>query len=259
MSSDIRVLSGDLEKLLTPLDSLTPHPRNARRSDKAAIARSMIRNGVYKAIIYQTSTRHVLVGNHTRDAARDEGMTDFPAIGVDVDDATALRILLADNRIPDQATYDDAALADLLTELADTDGGLDGTGYADGDLDDLLAALEGDAEVLPIADTDAAYAETDDDREARAVHHSESETLAARGLTEMVVVLSIDDKDGLMRDLAAIREHLGADLPTGQVLQRAARVAVTVMDQAVYEAGGDPVLDYQGILDAADPDKAATQ
>src|SRR5699024_5639995 len=60
---------------------------------------------------------------------------------VDVTDEHAARILLADNRPNDLATYNDQALADLLTSLADTTGTLAGTGY-DGDaLDDLLADL----------------------------------------------------------------------------------------------------------------------
>lgn len=60
---------------------------------------------------------------------------------VDVDDRDARRILVADNRTSDLASYDDFALADLLKQLAEEDG-LPGTGYDGSDLDDLLADLD---------------------------------------------------------------------------------------------------------------------
>ena len=70
-------------------------------------------------------------------------MTEVPVYWVDVDDATARRILLADNRTNDLATYDDAVLAELLTALAEDDDLL-GSGYDGDDLDDLLADIAGD-------------------------------------------------------------------------------------------------------------------
>lgn len=123
------------------LDAITPHPRNARKGDVDAIVGSIDANGFYGACIVQRSTGHILAGNHRYMAARESGMGTVPVIYVDVDDATALRILLADNRTSDIAGYDDQALAQLLTELA-ADGELYGTGYVESDVDALLATLE---------------------------------------------------------------------------------------------------------------------
>ena len=67
---------------------------------------------------------------------------------VDVDDATARRILLADNRTNDLATYDDAVLAELLTALAEDDDLL-GTGWDGDDLDALLADIASDGDDDP--------------------------------------------------------------------------------------------------------------
>ncbi len=70
----------------------------------------------------------------------EKGATEIPVTWVDVDDDAALRIMLADNRTARLGHDDDAALAELLKELAD-DGGLEGSGYDNDDLDELLADL----------------------------------------------------------------------------------------------------------------------
>lgn len=66
----------------------------------------------------------------------------MPVIWVDVDDETAVRVLLADNRTNDVASYDNAVLAEILAELA-AGPGLEGTGYDGDDLDALIADLAG--------------------------------------------------------------------------------------------------------------------
>ena len=52
---------------------------------------------------------------------------DYELVPVDCDD--------------DLATYNDAALLELLQDLADTPDGLEGTGFTGDDLDDLIARL----------------------------------------------------------------------------------------------------------------------
>jgi len=121
-----------------PIDDLIRHPETPRRGDIPAISASIEVNGWYGAVVAQSSTRHVLAGNHRMEAARRLGMTDLPVHWLDVDDATARRILLADNRTSDLATYDDEVLVQLL-EAAAADDDLIGTGYDSDDLDDLLA------------------------------------------------------------------------------------------------------------------------
>ena len=127
------------------LSDLTPHPDNPRQGDIGAIATSIQENGWYGTIVAQKSTGHVLAGNHRLQAAQQLGMTELPVYWVDVDDTTARKILLADNRTNDIANYDDEALAEILKELASTDDLL-GTGYDGDDLDTLLGDLEWDEE-----------------------------------------------------------------------------------------------------------------
>ena len=127
---------------VVPVTKLHPHPDNPRQGDVGAIVTSIQQNGWYGTLVAQTSTGRVLAGNHRLQAAAQIGMTEVPVYWVDVDDVTARKILLADNRTNDLATYDDDLLSLLLTDLASTDDLL-GTGYDGDDLDDLLGDLAG--------------------------------------------------------------------------------------------------------------------
>lgn len=145
----MEIINGPTE--VVGVDQIQPHPRNARQGDVGAIHESIASNGFYGAVVAQRSTGYILAGNHRWMAACAAGASEIPVTWVDVDDDRALRILLADNRTNDIASYDDNALADLLTELAQTPLGLDGTGF-DGDaLDELLADL-GREDTTPSAD-----------------------------------------------------------------------------------------------------------
>jgi DNA modification methylase len=122
---------------------LRPHPKNPRQGDVGAIHESIEANGFYGAIVAQKGTGYILAGNHRYKAAVQSGAKQVPVIWLDVDEATATRVLLADNRTNDRASYDNAALAEILAELA-AGPGLEGTGYDGDDLDALIADLGGE-------------------------------------------------------------------------------------------------------------------
>lgn len=136
------------------VSELTMHPSNPRQGDVGAIHTSIDRNGFYGALIVQKNTGLVLAGNHRLLAAMQAGATSVPVLEVDVDDATATRILLADNRTNDLATYDNELLADMLQALAAADDLL-GTGYDGDDLDQLLADLNREPDEEPAVDRGA--------------------------------------------------------------------------------------------------------
>lgn len=138
MSADeVDLIAQQDYQLVSPF-GVQVHPQNPRRGDVMAIADSIKANGFYGAIVVQRSTGYAIAGNHRLLAARRLSMQQVPVVVVDVDDDTALRIMLRDNRISDQATYNDHALLELLTELDATEAKLAGTGWADGELDALL-------------------------------------------------------------------------------------------------------------------------
>lgn len=126
-----------LQHLAIPIDAIHPHPRNVRQGDIGAICQSLTAHGQYKPVVYQQSTGRILAGNHTYKAAKALGWTEIAATPIICDDEQAIRILLADNRSSDLATYDDSELLELLKELADTTASLNDTLYQLDDLDSL--------------------------------------------------------------------------------------------------------------------------
>jgi len=116
-----------------PLDAVAPHPANARTGNIEVIAASLSQHGQYRPIVAQTSTKYILAGNHTWRAAKSLGWSDIAVTWLDVDDATARKVLIADNRASDLATYDNDALVAVLRSLPT----LDGTGYDTYDIEKL--------------------------------------------------------------------------------------------------------------------------
>lgn len=127
-----------------PIESLKEHPENARLGDVDAIKESIRLNGWHGAVVVQKGTHYILAGNHRTRAALElyrgdfdplEGQTEkeheqeaarwraelakLPVHVVEVDDDTARRILLADNKTADLATYDDTKLLRLTAQIVD--------------------------------------------------------------------------------------------------------------------------------------------
>lgn len=135
---------GSTESL--PTEQLTTYHKNPRQGDTETIAQSLRANGQFRPLVVNRGTHtgrpyEVLAGNHTLLAARELSGTEdaFPRLDcyvIDVEEDHARRIVLADNRTGDLATYDDKLLLELL-ETADT---VAGTGYKQEDLDALIAA-----------------------------------------------------------------------------------------------------------------------
>lgn len=124
---------------LVPVAELRSFHKNPRRGDVDAIASSLDTTGMYRPIVVNRGTltgrtNEVLAGNHTLAAAKQLGWDAIAVTWLDVNEETAKRIVLADNRTADLGGYDDEVLLGLLQSMTD----LAGTGY---DGDDLLALL----------------------------------------------------------------------------------------------------------------------
>lgn len=139
------------------LAGLIPWPGNARVGDLGVIVESLEVNGQYRPLVVQRSSNQVIAGNHTLEAMLSLGWTEADVSYLDVDDNTAKRILLVDNKSQDIADYDWKA----LTELIDSLDGLVGSGYVQSELDALLK-IQADL-VDELADIDAAFPEDGDD------------------------------------------------------------------------------------------------
>lgn len=246
-----------------PVEKLGPHPKNAREHDRDAIRESLETNNQYAPVIVQRSTGLIISGNGRYSVATEElGWTTIDVLLVDVDDARALKILAADNRVGEKSSYRKDALGELLTEIAEEYGGLEGTGYSMDDYEDLLSELaEAGEEALaslplsgppPVLEevprTDASYAETPEEEEARAEKVAQQVPNHAKGLTEVVLVYTEDEKVEFSRLVGAARGELGQELRAPEIVLRAMRVLMAALD-----GKHDPTpLDLKTLLHAAD-------
>lgn len=126
---------------LVDITDLEIHPDNPRQGDIGAIVTSIEQNGFYGTLVVQKNTSRVLAGNHRLQAAIAVGIKQVPVYWVDVNDVEARRILLADNRTSDLASYDDHQLLDILKGLMNEEAGLLGSGFDADDIDDLINDL----------------------------------------------------------------------------------------------------------------------
>ena len=129
-----------IEHTIVDIDSVEAHPKNVRQGDIGAISESLKAHGQYRPIVVDRRTNRILAGNHTWKAAKALGWQQINAGFIETkDDDEALRILLADNKANDLATYNEPELIELLKQLADTDEGLLGTLFDGQELDDLIS------------------------------------------------------------------------------------------------------------------------
>jgi DNA modification methylase len=140
-----------LQALAVPIESIELHPRNPRIGDVDAVAASLRRFGQQKPIVVQANTRYVVAGNHLVRAAQKLGWTEIAANVEELDDATAVAFMLADNRTADLGGYDDNLLAAILAEQTAADN-MAATGYDPADVAALLRAAgldERDSDAVP--------------------------------------------------------------------------------------------------------------
>ena len=180
------------QSVVIDIDAVKPYHANPRVGNVEAIAESMAENGQFRPIVVSKRTNEILGGNHTWKAAKTLGWTRIQAVFVDVDDERAKKIVLADNRTNDLATYNTEILAEILSSLTTPDLGtgydttavsalLEGMAERDADLvesvlrppmqietlvDDGEIGPEGDNSVRPTIGATAGFADQDDDADA---------------------------------------------------------------------------------------------
>lgn len=184
-----------------PPGSLNPYPQNPRQGDVDAIAASLNEFGQYKPIVVNRGTQtgrpnEILAGNHTWQAATKLRFKTINVVWVDVDDDTAAKIVLADNRTGDLAGYDTDVLSDLMQSLQT----LEGTGFTQGDYDSLIADLN-PVETAPKQPGRSQEGVNTFDRRA------DYEKAEARGV---LIDYSLEDYDTVTADLDTLRKRHGA-------------------------------------------------
>lgn len=145
-----------------PIKSIKVHPENPNvRVDIDDVVDSLEEDGLYKPLVVQAKTKYILVGNHTYLAARKLGWTEIDVVMLDIDDTTARRIMVKDNKIGQDAILDDTLVAQLLSKIPDAHIG---TGYDINEVDSLLKSINKTIDSA-IEEAEQANLDSDDDTE----------------------------------------------------------------------------------------------
>lgn len=124
-----------------PIASLLPFPGNAKIHADGELRGSAKKLGQFQSIVVRVlddGGLMILSGHGFTEAFAAVGATEIRADLITCTDDEALRVNLAANRLQELAGYDDPSLVALLQAL---DGDFDSTGWAQEDLDLLLAGL----------------------------------------------------------------------------------------------------------------------
>jgi DNA modification methylase len=126
---------------LTPIGFLRPHPSNARTHSKAQVQEiaASIREFGWTSPIIRDEQNRTLCGHGRLEAAKLLGLREVPTIRVsDLSEAQIRLLMLAENRIGENAGYDDDALALTFKDLADAGLDLSISGFSMPEIDRLL-------------------------------------------------------------------------------------------------------------------------
>ena len=140
------------------LDDVLPAKRNPRQHDIDEIKASITRFGYTSPLIVNEKTGELVAGHgriEALKAARDEGQPaprlikvvndawHVPVVrGVEFDNEhEAEAYLLADNKLTELTTWIDDELAQMLQDIGDVTGTLEGTGFDESELVELLDSI----------------------------------------------------------------------------------------------------------------------
>ena len=133
---------------LWPIDKLIPYAKNPRTHSDAQVAQiaGSIAAFGFNAPILVDSHAGVIAGHGRLLASRQLGLQEVPVIVLDhLSEIQRRAYLIADNKLGENAGWDDDLLREQLAELRDSDIGLETLGFADDELRELLQAAENDS------------------------------------------------------------------------------------------------------------------
>lgn len=236
------VVAPQLEPLLVDIWSVKPHPRNVRRGNVDAIAKSLAAHGQQKPIVVQESTGFIVAGNHVYQAAHRLGWGKIAASVVPLDDDKAWRYLLDDNRASDLATYDrDTTIAAL--EALSGEGKLEDTLWTVDDLDDLYAS--GNV-TTAFQEFEGGYGISEEEIAERQAAQKER-TASTIKMKEVPVVLSTEDHKQFMLMLSRLQKEYGTDGRIATIVEAVRRE----WNRVIQEKGNDVEADRAVDLAAA--------
>lgn len=157
---------------------LIPHPSNPRILDDAVkpVARSIQEFGFINPVIINEN-KIILAGHARTKAAESLGMEKVPTLTIkNLSKAQELAYLLADNRLSENASYDNNMLADVIKSIEDMDYDTTVTGYSEDEIQAFInASTENLDDLLGLSEQEENYSkeiEIEDEPESNMVRVS---------------------------------------------------------------------------------------
>ncbi len=147
--ANINTLRNRLEIVWRRIDELEPAPRNPRRHSKKKVRQlaTAIAMSRYVSPVVIDGDGKVLAGRARLLACRELGWSEIPTVSLDhLTQAQRDVFMLADNKLAENATWDKQLLGEVLRDLSllDLDFSLELTGFEIGEIDLLIADVDGD-------------------------------------------------------------------------------------------------------------------
>lgn len=143
---------------MVPVGDLVPWRDNPRRNAQAVkpVADSIREFGFGAPILARLADKMVIAGHTRLKAAQSLGMETVPVVYLDLTEAQARKLALADNKLGEISSWDDEMLRQVLQEL-DTEGeDLSVLGWSGADLDKLFAdEVDGEIKVWEDGELDS--------------------------------------------------------------------------------------------------------
>jgi len=193
------------------INSLNEYPDNPRIGDVDKIAESLETNGQYRPIVVNKRNNQILAGNHTWKAAKQIGWDKIYVSFVDVDDDTAKKIVLVDNRVNDLAEYNAETMSKMLNELMDL-GELIGTGFNADEVDDMLSSFDAISET-EFEEFQGGYAMSDEEIEEVKERRRENKRIEdGDRFHDILLYFKTDEYNEYKEMINALAEHFKTNL-----------------------------------------------
>lgn len=144
--------NGDLTEDIFDIDALVENPRNPNTHPEEQIIRLMASlrvNGLYKPVLARRANRMLIAGHGIRQAAMRLGWTTLRVVFWDVDQVTADRTMLGDNRLGELSRPNQDRVAELLREIPEDDWL--SVGFSDDEAAKLMSDLrDGEIQVYEV-------------------------------------------------------------------------------------------------------------
>ncbi len=189
-----------LVPLLVPIDDIEGDPANPRLTRRLDVLKGAFqRFGVRKPIVVNQNNKQIEAGHQSVAALKELGATHVPVVWVDDNEIEQQGYNISDNRTGEVvADWDESALSQMLEELDDADA-LDGLGFNDRELDDILGAVTNDEKLADDFLGDDFVLPTGDIEDKTA-------------MDKITLFVVVDKKRALLQALERVRNEIGDDL-----------------------------------------------